>query len=156
MPNSPAVRMMVRADSAPCRWPSMRGRPRCFAQRPLPSMMMATCFGREALASTLRWGGALIGYRRLRGLRGFQNQKTINYWEGQRVAVPELRRRHGDPPYCLNKNRLLAGRTDGGDEQFGAAQFGNRFQISPRFGRQLLPRARLVSRRAPPFKLNID
>src|SRR5258707_819319 len=59
MPTSPAARMIARADSAPCRWPSMRGSPRCLAQRPLPSMMMATCWGSEALASGARWGDVL-------------------------------------------------------------------------------------------------
>ena len=38
----------------PRRWPSTRGSPRCFAQRPLPSMMTATCCGSEALASALK------------------------------------------------------------------------------------------------------
>jgi hypothetical protein len=32
----------------------MRGNPRCFAQRPLPSMITATCRGSEALASALK------------------------------------------------------------------------------------------------------
>src|SRR5690242_407366 len=35
-----------RTDSRPARWPIRRGTPRAFAQRPLPSMMMATCLGR--------------------------------------------------------------------------------------------------------------
>src|SRR6185436_346767 len=60
MPNSPAARMIARADSAPWRWPSMRGNPRCLAQRPLPSMITATCWGREALASGERWETALL------------------------------------------------------------------------------------------------
>src|ERR1700722_1152579 len=39
----------------------MRGSPRCFAQRPLPSMMMATCRGMfarsgdDGLAGGMRW-----------------------------------------------------------------------------------------------------
>jgi hypothetical protein len=36
----------------------MRGSPRCFAQRPLPSMITATCRGSEALASALKCGMA--------------------------------------------------------------------------------------------------
>jgi hypothetical protein len=47
--------MTMRADSAPARCPSMRGRWLWRAQRPFPSMMMATCRGNEALASGLRW-----------------------------------------------------------------------------------------------------
>src|SRR5260370_12978054 len=45
MPNSAAAATERRTASAPRRCPAMRGRPRDFAQRPLPSMMMATCAG---------------------------------------------------------------------------------------------------------------
>src|SRR5882724_3838337 len=54
MPSSPAVRMISRAESAPRRCPSMRGRCRDFAQRPLPSMITATWRGRLAAASELK------------------------------------------------------------------------------------------------------
>src|SRR5580704_3471379 len=61
MPTSPAVRMISRAESAPRRWPSTRGKERDLAQRPLPSMITATCRGRFVAASALRWGdGALM------------------------------------------------------------------------------------------------
>src|SRR5688500_1436056 len=36
---------MARADFTPSRCPAMRGKPRCVAQRPLPSMMTATWEG---------------------------------------------------------------------------------------------------------------
>src|ERR1051326_7184800 len=68
MPSSPAARMMARADSAPARWPSMRGRWRCRAQRPFPSMMIATCRGKEALASELRWAVWVLTGLALRAL----------------------------------------------------------------------------------------
>jgi hypothetical protein len=42
MPSSSAARTVLRTASTPRRWPSPRGSPRCAAQRPLPSMMMAT------------------------------------------------------------------------------------------------------------------
>src|SRR6266849_2174686 len=45
MPNSAAAATERRTASAPRRCPAMRGRPRDFAQRPLPAMMMATCAG---------------------------------------------------------------------------------------------------------------
>src|SRR5262245_47913663 len=45
MPSSCAARTTRRNASTPRRWPSARGRPRAAAQRPLPSMMMATCAG---------------------------------------------------------------------------------------------------------------
>ena len=45
MPRSPAARTVLRKASTPRRWPSTRGKPRAAAQRPLPSMMMATCRG---------------------------------------------------------------------------------------------------------------
>ena len=45
MPSSPAARTVRRKASTPRRWPSTRGSPRAAAQRPLPSMMMATWRG---------------------------------------------------------------------------------------------------------------
>src|SRR6266536_1878537 len=45
IPRSPAARTVRRSASTPRRCPSPRGRPRAAAQRPLPSMMMATCRG---------------------------------------------------------------------------------------------------------------
>src|SRR5258705_2446531 len=47
IPRSGAASTARRTASAPARWPAPRGRPRRVAQRPLPSMMIATC--REAL-----------------------------------------------------------------------------------------------------------
>ena len=35
----------IRAGAMPALWPACRGRPRAAAQRPLPSMMIATCRG---------------------------------------------------------------------------------------------------------------
>src|ERR1700691_5796156 len=45
MPSSCAARTTRRSASTPRRWPSARGKPRAAAQRPLPSMMTATCSG---------------------------------------------------------------------------------------------------------------
>ncbi len=45
-PRSFEARTTVRTASTPLRWPSARGSPRRVAQRPLPSMMMATWPGR--------------------------------------------------------------------------------------------------------------
>src|SRR6202166_4450884 len=45
MPSSCAARTTRRSASTPRRWPSARGNPRPAAQRPLPSMMTATCSG---------------------------------------------------------------------------------------------------------------
>ena len=59
MPSSPAPRTTRRTASAPRRWPATRGRPRAFAQRPLPSMMMATWWGPGV-------GSAVGGQRRSR------------------------------------------------------------------------------------------
>src|SRR5271157_4297144 len=43
MPRLGAASMVRRTASAPARCPALRTRPRLVAQRPLPSMMMATC-----------------------------------------------------------------------------------------------------------------
>src|SRR3984893_5380142 len=56
MPSSWAARTTRRRASTPRRWPSTRGRPRAAAQRPLPSMMMATCNG-----PSVRSGPSLAG-----------------------------------------------------------------------------------------------
>src|SRR5271168_2644069 len=45
------VSIVERAVFVPERWPAARGRCRCCAQRPLPSMITATCRGRRARAS---------------------------------------------------------------------------------------------------------
>src|SRR5947207_3388827 len=50
-PRSIHARTVVRTASTPLRWPATRGSMRCFAQRPLPSMMIAMCRG------TWRGGG---------------------------------------------------------------------------------------------------
>jgi hypothetical protein len=42
MPRSAASRSRALTVSAPASWPSATDSPRCCAQRPLPSMMMAT------------------------------------------------------------------------------------------------------------------
>src|SRR5271165_4844654 len=43
MPQEGAASTTRRSAAAPARWPAMRGSPRCVAQRPLPSIMMAAC-----------------------------------------------------------------------------------------------------------------
>src|SRR5207244_6922799 len=67
-PSSRAARTTLRTAEIPLTWPASRGRCRFFAQRPLPSMMMATCRGRR-LARTA-WGGAAsnIGFVKRRFL----------------------------------------------------------------------------------------
>src|SRR6266702_6950705 len=55
MPSSLAARTTRRSASTPRRWPSARGKPRAAAQRPLPSMMIATCKG------TVRSGPSVAG-----------------------------------------------------------------------------------------------
>ena len=48
MPQSLQSRKVRLRASTPSRWPITRGRLRCFAQRPLPSMITATWTGRRA------------------------------------------------------------------------------------------------------------
>jgi hypothetical protein len=51
-PYSTQPSMIVRMFSVPARWPASRGRPRCFAHRPFPSMMIAMWAGTAASCST--------------------------------------------------------------------------------------------------------
>src|SRR5258705_12151237 len=60
MPRSPAARPVLRSASTPRRWPSTRGSPRAAAQRPLPSMMMATCLGTSGTISANCVASAII------------------------------------------------------------------------------------------------
>src|SRR5258708_15132917 len=52
MPSSCEARTTRRSASTPRRWPSARGKPRAAAQRPLPSMMIATCKGGSVRSGT--------------------------------------------------------------------------------------------------------
>src|SRR4051794_26463711 len=61
MPISPAARTVARSASTPRRWPSVRGSPRAAAQRPLPSMMMATWRGTSKAASATAAGTSALG-----------------------------------------------------------------------------------------------
>ena len=49
-PSSMAARTVRRTASTPMRCPAERGSPRCSAQRPLPSMMIATWRGTGTLS----------------------------------------------------------------------------------------------------------
>src|SRR5450755_1081551 len=51
-PRSMHARTVARTASTPLRCPATRGSRRCFAQRPLPSMMIATCRGIERASGT--------------------------------------------------------------------------------------------------------
>src|SRR5215211_1159683 len=53
MPRSTASRSRALTVSAPAWWPSATDRPRCLAQRPLPSVMMATYEALTGRASDL-------------------------------------------------------------------------------------------------------
>src|ERR1700688_949953 len=64
MPSSAAALTVRRTASAPRLWPAIRGRPRDLAQRPLPSMMMATWVGGlgvSGLAASAFAGNTSIG-----------------------------------------------------------------------------------------------
>src|SRR5579859_816056 len=56
-PCSTAASTILRMFSVPARCPASRGSPRCLAQRPLPSMIMATCRG----TGVIRGRGSGIG-----------------------------------------------------------------------------------------------
>src|SRR5262245_40182143 len=58
MPISPAARIVRRSASTPRRCPSARGSPRPAAQRPWPSIMIATCRGTSKAVGELCWNSA--------------------------------------------------------------------------------------------------
>src|SRR5262245_1824851 len=61
-----------RTDSRPARWPISRGTPRAFAQRPFPSMMIATCRGMfpRAIKASAFSALAALGVRVGKGFSG--------------------------------------------------------------------------------------
>src|SRR6478736_1588501 len=61
MPSSCEARTTRRSASTPRRCPSARGRPRAAAQRPLPSMMMATWAGASDLSGPPVTGAGAFG-----------------------------------------------------------------------------------------------
>ena len=71
MSSSMQARMMARTASTPRRWPATRGSMRCFAQRPLPSMMIATWRGTAVAAGMSRVElGNMAGGRRVESRSG--------------------------------------------------------------------------------------
>ena len=51
MPSSMAPSTVSKSEYSPCSCPLVRGRPRSLAQRPLPSITIATCLGSAARGS---------------------------------------------------------------------------------------------------------
>ena len=51
-----AARREARTGSTPAAWPSQRSSPRSSAQRPFPSIMMATCCG-------MRFNSLMVGHK---------------------------------------------------------------------------------------------
>src|ERR1700704_4477165 len=99
MPSSFAARTTRRNASTPRRWPSARGRPRAAAQRPLPSMMIATCKGVSAgsdpsVAGTATFDIGQIPEHFLNaailGLRLRKHSKSIGYTHPMRKAATGL------------------------------------------------------------------
>src|SRR6201989_1186855 len=99
MPSSCAARTTRRKASTPRRGPSARGRPRAAAQRPLPSMMIATCNGVSegsdpSVAGTATFDIGEIPGRPQRGLRGRRKcSKSVGYAHLLRKTATGLR--HG-------------------------------------------------------------
>src|SRR2546423_4059174 len=70
MPSSFAARTTRRNASTPRRWPSARGRPRAAAQRPFPSMMIATCKGPSGRSGPSVAGAAAFDIKQSLALDG--------------------------------------------------------------------------------------
>src|SRR3954469_4869548 len=64
--------MVLTSASTPCLWPKMRGMKRFFAQRPLPSMTMATWRGTSGLRAGA-WAADTGGFTKRIGLLDSQD-----------------------------------------------------------------------------------
>src|SRR6516162_10875175 len=83
IPRSPAARTVRRSASTPRRCPSPRGSPRAAAQRPFPSMMMATCRGTamspiRALPNDLH-SGMLLPFSHGENFLFFRRQHPVHF-----------------------------------------------------------------------------
>src|ERR1700733_7384209 len=78
MPSSEAARTTRRNASTPRRWPSARGKPLAAAQRPLPSMMMATCSGPSDRSDPSAAGTAAFDIVQFQALFKASTESTSN------------------------------------------------------------------------------
>src|SRR5712671_6886073 len=90
MPSSLAARTTRRKASTPRRWPSARGRPRAAAQRPFPSMMIATCKGPSVRSGPSVAGAAAFDIHQSLDLDGedflFLGRKQLIYLRNRPVG----------------------------------------------------------------------
>src|SRR5215213_10885257 len=103
MPSSSAPWTVSYRASSPAAWPSVRGRPRFCAHRPLPSMTMATCRGMRRGSSAsrstpgrYRWIAAVRGRseERIGPRRLLRVSLVPEPAEGARAALPVGRHLH--------------------------------------------------------------
>ena len=108
-PISRAPFTTLKSASSPATWPSVRARPRWLAQRPLPSMTQATCWGTRARSSSAGTGSTsgrpagpdpfsdrlfVVGTTDCGRLGTFEARATI---ENYRADGAGLRSRHAPP-----------------------------------------------------------
>ena len=84
---------IARTASTPLRWPATRGSSRCFAQRPLPSMMMATWRGTSPRRGDFARGAREQWIARLNGRSKSERRSRRRRAASDRHQVRFLRRR---------------------------------------------------------------
>src|SRR5688572_20879843 len=96
-----ASSIVVRTALAPARWPAARGSERCSAQRPLPSMITATCRGTARAPDCC---GTAAGMSDLQQLFFFLGQHLVDFVD---VPVRELLDLLLDAAVVVLGNQLL-------------------------------------------------
>src|SRR6266851_8593405 len=109
MPQSLAARVTSRSATMPRRWPSIAGMRRLRAQRRLPSMMIATCFGsrvgssvtprggRKSVATGVRELESTVSIRCARTPRNRRSARTRRR-RARRAGAPEVPAARRRPP----------------------------------------------------------
>src|SRR5690606_21621403 len=90
MPMSGAERTISFTRSAPLRWPTRRGQPFWVAQRPLPSMMIATCVAWRGACGIARGSGLDLHDLVLLGVQRLVDQLDVSVGHLLHLLLPEL------------------------------------------------------------------
>ncbi len=96
---------------APRRCPSMRGRPRCRAQRPLPSMMMAICRGKRSRGTSDRSVGRPVevdtsGERGERREARREGRRSLCNAEHRNAIAGRVASARDDNRLCWNQSHI--------------------------------------------------
>src|SRR5262245_58112392 len=89
MPRDPQAFTTSRTEEMPARCPNTRGKCRCLAQRPFPSMMIAMCFGSLERLICFRRTCSVVGAERIVRRAAIQvpsDFHNVAFFSGQHIV----------------------------------------------------------------------